>query len=89
VIFEPEDFIARLAALVPKPRAHLTACSHRRAPTGHRLCPAPSFTLGGAMREYDVLLINKIILTVIAFVVLYTLWFLAQRKRSKAGSTGS
>jgi hypothetical protein len=70
VIFEPEDFIARLAALVPKPRAHLT-------------------TLGGAMREYDVLLINKIILTVIAFVVLYTLWFLAQRKRSKAGSTGS
>jgi hypothetical protein len=24
VIFEPEDFIARLAALVPKPRAHLT-----------------------------------------------------------------
>jgi hypothetical protein len=24
VIFEPEDFMARLAALVPKPRAHLT-----------------------------------------------------------------
>jgi len=24
VIFEPEDFIARLAALVPRPRAHLT-----------------------------------------------------------------
>jgi hypothetical protein len=24
VIFEPEDFIARLAAPVPKPRAHLT-----------------------------------------------------------------
>ena len=24
VIFEPEDFIARLASLVPKPRAHLT-----------------------------------------------------------------
>jgi hypothetical protein len=24
VIFEPEDFIARLATLVPKPRAHLT-----------------------------------------------------------------
>jgi len=24
VIFEPEDFIARLAALVPKPRVHLT-----------------------------------------------------------------
>ncbi len=33
VIFEPEDFIARLAALVPKPRAHLTRlCGdlHRR-----------------------------------------------------------
>jgi hypothetical protein len=27
VIFEPEDFIARLAALVPKPRAHLTPYS--------------------------------------------------------------
>lgn len=27
VIFEPEDFIARLAALVPKPRAHLTRSS--------------------------------------------------------------
>jgi hypothetical protein len=24
VLFEPEDFVARLAALVPKPRAHLT-----------------------------------------------------------------
>jgi hypothetical protein len=24
VIFEPEDFIARIVALVPKPRAHLT-----------------------------------------------------------------
>jgi hypothetical protein len=24
VVFEPEDFIAQLAALVPKPRAHLT-----------------------------------------------------------------
>jgi hypothetical protein len=24
VIFEPADFIARLVALVPKPRAHLT-----------------------------------------------------------------
>jgi len=24
LIFEPEDFIARLAALAPKPRAHLT-----------------------------------------------------------------
>ena len=24
VVFEPKDFIARLAALVPKPRGHLT-----------------------------------------------------------------
>ena len=36
---------------------------------------APSFTLGGAVREYDLLLVNKIILTIIAFVLLYALWF--------------
>jgi len=45
VIFEPEDFIARLVALVPKPRAHLTryhgvfAPASRRAATGHGSCP--------------------------------------------------
>jgi len=42
VIFEPEDFIARLAALVPKPRAHLTRYQSVFAPTSppfgaHRL----------------------------------------------------
>lgn len=46
---------------------------------------APSFTLGGAVREYDLLLMNKIVLTIIAFVLLYTLWFFAQRKRAKEG----
>ncbi|MDH3621610.1 MAG: hypothetical protein OER91_11995 [Gammaproteobacteria bacterium] len=50
---------------------------------------APSFTLGGAVREYDVLLMNKIILTIIAFVLLYTLWFLAQRLRRRAVGKGS
>ena len=44
---------------------------------------APSFTLGGALHEYDLLLMNKIILTIIAFILLYTLWFIAQRKRAK------
>lgn len=44
---------------------------------------APSFTLGGAIREYDVLLVNKIVLTIVAFVLLYTLWLLAERKRAK------
>jgi hypothetical protein len=45
VIFEPEDFTARLAALVPKPRARLrgiTACSRRRAATGPGSCPRPA-----------------------------------------------
>lgn len=40
---------------------------------------APAFTLGGAAREYEVLLVNKIILTVIAFALLYTLWLGLQR----------
>jgi hypothetical protein len=34
VIFEPEDFMARLAALVPKPRAHLTRYHGVCAPHG-------------------------------------------------------
>jgi hypothetical protein len=50
---------------------------------------APSFTLGGAIREYDVLLINKIVLTTVAFVLLYTLWALAERKRAKDESAHS
>ncbi len=49
---------------------------------------APSFTLGGAVREYDILLMNKIILTVVSIVLLYTLWFFAQRKRrAKQGAS--
>jgi len=44
---------------------------------------APSFSLGGAVHEYDILLMNKIILTLISFVLLYTLWFFAQRKRRR------
>ncbi len=46
---------------------------------------APSFTLGGAVREYDTLLVNKIVLTIISFVLLYTLWRLANRQRMKDG----
>ena len=41
VIFEPLDFIARLAALVPKPRVNLTRLDARhpwRAPYGRTAC---------------------------------------------------
>jgi hypothetical protein len=44
VIFEPEDFIARLAALVPKPRAHLTRYHGVFAPASPdraRIVPEP------------------------------------------------
>jgi len=44
---------------------------------------APSFTMGGAVKEYDVLLLNKIIWSIVAFVLLYTLWWLAERKRAR------
>ena len=50
---------------------------------------APSFTLGGAVREYDVLLMNKIVLTIVAFVLLYSLWFFAQRRRRRAQARSS
>ena len=50
---------------------------------------APSFTLGGAVREYDLLLINKIVLTIISFALMYTLWSIAQRKRAKQSSASS
>ncbi len=43
---------------------------------------APSFTLGGAVREFDTLLMNKIILSVLALAVVYALWFFAQRMRA-------
>jgi hypothetical protein len=43
VIFEPEDFIARLAALVPKPRAHLIRFHGVFAPSsGLRAAVVPS-----------------------------------------------
>ena len=35
VLFEPVDFIARLAALVPKPRGSLTRCHGVFAPNSH------------------------------------------------------
>lgn len=44
VIFEPEDFIARLAALVPRPRAHLTRYHGVFAPASPdraRIVPRP------------------------------------------------
>lgn len=40
---------------------------------------SPSFSLGGALREYEALLISKIILTAIALAIAFTLWILAQR----------
>ena len=43
---------------------------------------APAFTLGGALREYELLLVNKLVLTVIALAVLYGLW-LASRRETK------
>jgi hypothetical protein len=47
---------------------------------------APSFTLGGAIREYDTLLVNKIILTIVALALAYALWFFAQRMRAAGRS---
>jgi len=44
VIFEPLDFIARLAALVPKPRVNLTRFQWR-------ICPQQSRPRPGDIRE--------------------------------------
>lgn len=44
---------------------------------------SPSFSLGGALQEYELLLVNKIILTVIAFVLLYWLWLVSWLKWKK------
>jgi uncharacterized membrane protein len=44
---------------------------------------APSFTMGGAVSEYDTLLLNKIVWTIVAFVLLYTLWWLAEKRRAR------
>ncbi len=54
VIFEPEDFIARLAALVPKPRAHLTryhgvfAPASPDSPRRHVVCMRKRRAFSGA-----------------------------------------
>ncbi|MBT8082550.1 MAG: hypothetical protein KJP08_01005 [Gammaproteobacteria bacterium] len=44
---------------------------------------SPSFTLGGAVQEFDVLLINKIVLTIVSIALLYLFWS-AARRRDKA-----
>jgi hypothetical protein len=44
---------------------------------------SPSFSLGGALQEYELLLVNKIILTIIAFVLLFSLWLVSRRKWKK------
>ena len=41
---------------------------------------SPSFTMGGAVQEFDVLLINKIILTIVSIVLLYLFWSAARRR---------
>ncbi len=54
VIFEPEDFIARLAALVPKPRAHLTRYHGVFAPASRdraRLVPKTRAAAAGKAME--------------------------------------
>ena len=50
---------------------------------------SPSFSLGGALQEYELLLVNKIILTIIAFVLLFGLWFVSRRKWKKLEGNGS
>lgn len=43
VIFQPLDFLARLAALVPKPRVNLTRCHGVFAPNSkHRALVTPA-----------------------------------------------
>ena len=51
------------------------------------------FELQGLQADWDTidktpltLLVNKIVLTIISFVLLYTLWSLANRRRMKAGN---
>jgi len=51
VIFEPEDFIARLAALVPKPRAHLTRYHGVFAPASPDRAQIVPATRGAAVTE--------------------------------------
>ena len=54
VIFEPEDFIARLVALVPKPRAHLTRYHGVFAPASpdrSRVVPGTRAAAGNKAKE--------------------------------------
>ena len=56
VIFEPEDFIARLAALVPKPRAHLTRYHGVFAPASPdraRIVPGPRTAAANQASQSD------------------------------------
>lgn len=41
---------------------------------------APKFNLGGAMQEYQLLLVNKMVLTAIALLLLFALWSIAWRR---------
>jgi len=41
---------------------------------------APTFSLGGAQLEYQALLLNKIVLTIIALVIVIGLWSLVRRE---------
>jgi hypothetical protein len=57
VIFEPEDFIARLAALVPRPRAHLTRYHGVFAPASRdraRIMPGTRTAASAARGEVSV-----------------------------------
>jgi alkylated DNA nucleotide flippase Atl1 len=56
VIFEPEDFMARLAALVPRPRAHLTRYHGVFAPASPdraRVVPRIRAAAAGAMESSE------------------------------------
>ena len=57
MIFEPEDFIARLVALVPKPRAHLTRYHGVFAPASRdraRIVPGTRTAASAARGEVSV-----------------------------------
>lgn len=49
---------------------------------------APSFTFGGAIQEYELLLINKILLTAIAIAVTVVLWILSRAKEARIKKSG-
>ncbi len=41
---------------------------------------SPSFTMGGAVQEFDVLLLNKIVVTIVSIALLYLFWSAARRR---------